>query len=250
MTSVADQFESKIEHGELPTPIPRWRVQFKYAVLWIVFAAFVIMGVMSSGVALWFISDPGGLLFEYKNSDALSKILDILPIFWILLSLAMTVAAAAVFAHAPRGYKYTTVVIGGSVLLAFVALGGAISAMGLSDDIEEAASYVPGYEVFQRPRINRIIRIEQNGLIGQIQEMRNGQIILRDPHGIIWMVDVSKCDQMNPDMAKEHNCVRAFGIPSTTINTFQAERIMPCPRGIRIQHIQMLNEGAVKEFSR
>jgi hypothetical protein len=250
MTSVADQFESKIEHGELPTPIPRWRVQFKYAVLWIVFAAFVIMGVMSSGVALWFVSDPGGFLFEYKNSDALSKILDTLPLFWVALSLLMIVAAVAVFAHAPRGYKYTTIVISGSVLLAFFALGGAISATGLSDDIEEAASYVPGYEIFQRPRMNRIIRVEQNGLIGRIQEAENGQIIMQDPRGIIWIVDISNCNQENIDLAREQGCARAFGIPSTTINAFQAERIMPCPRGVRIQHIQRVMENQVKEINR
>ncbi len=250
MTSVADQFESKIEHGELPAPLPRWRVQAKYALLWIVFASFVIMGAMSSGVAMWFISDPGGLLFEYKNNGTLSKILDVLPLFWILLSLIMIYAAVLIFARAPRGYKYKTAVIGGALLLAFTALGGAISAAGLSEDIEATASHLPGYELFQRPRINRIIKIDQNGIVGVIQEIGKGQILLRDPGGVVWMVDISECDQMHIDFTKEQTCVRAFGIPSTTINAFQAERIMPCPRGIRMQHIQRVMDDQMKEFSR
>ncbi len=247
MTSVADQFEFKIKHGELPSPIPRWRVQFKYVILWVVFAVFVIMGVMSAGVALWFIFDPGDLLFEYKNNELLSKILDILPLFWILMSLLMTYVAVLIFARAPRGYKYRTVVTGGVLLLAVMALGGAISATSVSENIEAMVARMPGYDFFLRPRINRIIKVNQNGIIGIIQEQANGQIFLRDSGDVIWAIDMSTCEQGFVDFTKEQTCVRAFGIPSTTINVFKAERIMPCPRGIRMQYIQHAMENHLKE---
>ncbi len=247
MTSIADQFKEKIEQGKMPEPIPRWRVQFKHTILWLLFGSFVVIGTASSGVAVWFMTDPNGLLFEYKNGDALSRMLDAMPLFWIILSLVLAVAAIAVFVHAPRGYRYRTVVIGGSVILAFIAFGGAISATGLSDKIEAAAARMPGYNIIQRPRMNQFIKLEQDRIVGRIQEMQGGQMLLQDPGGIVWQVDLRQCDQSEINIAKPGNCVRIIGVPSTTFEAFEAEQLLPCPRGIRIQHVQQFIREQVKE---
>jgi len=247
MTSIADQFKEKIEQGKMPEPIPRWRVQFKHAALWILFCSFVVVGTASSGVAVWFMTDPGGLLFEYKNGDALSRILDLLPLFWILLSLILAVGAIAIFVHAPRGYRHRTVVIGGAVFLAFIAFGGAISATGMSDKIESAASRMPGYKYIQRPRMAQFMQMEQNTIIGRIQETHNGWLLLQDPRGIVWQVDVSQCVSRQNNILEPGNCVHIIGVPSTTVEFFEAEQLLPCPRGVRIQHVQQYLKGQVKE---
>jgi hypothetical protein len=247
MTSIADQFKEKIDQGTMPEPIPRWRVQAKHAVLWILFGSFVIIGTASSGVAVWFMTDTNGLLTEYKNGSFLSQMLDALPLFWIIISLTLAVGAVAVFVHAPRGYRYRTAVIGGAVLLAFIAFGGAISATGMSDRIESAASRMPGYNYIQRPRINNFIKIEQDRIIGNIQNMQGGQMILQDPSGIIWQVDIHDCDPREIDKAERSKCVRVIGIPSSTVNAFEAKVLQPCPRGIRIQHVQQFMREQVKE---
>jgi hypothetical protein len=247
MTSIADQFKEKIEQGKMPDPIPRWRVQLKHAVLWILFGSFVVIGTASSGVAVWFMTDPNGLLLEYKNGEALSRILDALPLFWIILSVVLAVGAVAIFVHAPRGYRYRTIVIGGVVILAFIAFGGAISVTGMSDKIESAASGMPGYNFIQRPRMDRFIQMEQNRIIGRIQESQNGQILLQDPQGIIWRVDVRQCDPKQVEMFEFAKCVHIIGIPSSTMGVFEAEELRPCPRGIRIKHAQQFIKDQMKE---
>ncbi|MDF1496473.1 MAG: hypothetical protein P1P90_00245 [Patescibacteria group bacterium] len=247
MTSIADQFKEKIEQGKLPEPIPRWRVQVRHVLLWILFGSFVVIGTASSGVAVWFMTDPSGLLMEYNNGDALSSILDALPLFWIILSLILAVGAISIFVHAPRGYRYRTVVIGGSVALAFIAFGGAISATGMSDRIESAASRMPGYSLIQRPRLNQFIKIEQNRIIGRIQESQNGHMMIQDPGGIIWQVDVRQCDLRQLDFVEQGNCVRIIGMPSSTVKVFEAKELLPCPRGVRIQRVQQYMKEQVKE---
>lgn len=247
MTSIAEQFKEKIEKGDLPEPIPKWQVQTKHAALWILFAGILIVGAASSGVAVWFMTDPNGLLMEYNNGDFLSQMLDALPLFWIIMSLTLAVGAVAIFVHAPRGYRHRTVVIGGSVVMAFVALGGAISATGMSDRIESAASKMPGYNLIQRPRINQFIKMEQDKIIGRIQAVHPGQVVLQDPQGIIWKVDVHQCDPREIELAERAKCVHIIGISSTTNNVFQAEVLRPCPRGIRIQTVQQVIQQRVKE---
>jgi len=247
MTSIADQFKEKIDQGKMPEPIPRWRVQFKHAALWFLFGSFVIVGTASSGVAVWFMTDPHGLLSEYKNGDFLSQILDALPLFWIIMSLILAVGAVAVFVHAPRGYRYRTAAIGFAVLLAFIAFGGAISATGMSDSIEAAASRVPGYNFIQKPRMHQFIEMEKDRVMGRIQQMEQGQMMIQDPRGIVWQVDVHECDPQDVNKAERAKCVYVVGIPSSTNNVFKAEVLKPCPRGVRVQHVQQFIKQRVKE---
>lgn len=250
MKSIADQFKEKIEKGDMPQPIPKWRVQIQHTALWILFVFFVAIGAASSGVALWFISDPNGLLREYNNGSLLSQVLDALPLFWILLSLLLAVGAIAVFVHAPRGYRYRTPVIGGTVFLAFIAFGGAISATGMSDKIESAAANMPGYNLILKPRINNLIKMDQDRIMGRIMETQAQTIILQDPRGNNWQVDITKCNMGLPLEAKDSKCVRVIGVPSSTVNFFEAKSIVPCPRGIRIQTVQRYLRDQVKETVR
>ncbi|MBD3281396.1 hypothetical protein GF391_01490 [Candidatus Uhrbacteria bacterium] len=250
MTSIADQFKERIDKGDMPEPIPKWRVQAKHAVLWILFGSFVIIGTASSGVAVWFMTDPNSLLKEYNDGSFLSQILDALPLFWIIMSLTLAVGAVAIFVHAPRGYRYRTVVIGGTVLLAFIAFGGAISATGMSDKIESTASKMPGYDLIQRPRINHFIQLDKEKVIGRVEQMHEGQMLIKDPRGNIWRVDVHSCNPRDVQKAEQSKCVFVVGISSTTNNAFKAEVLRPCPRGIRIQQVRQFIQTRVKEPAR
>lgn len=236
MTNLAEQFAQKIEQGQMPKPIPKWRVQAKHACLWLIFGSFVATGIISSGVSVWFVSDPQGLVAEYKDGSFVSQFLDALPLFWILLSLGMGVAALAVFVHAPRGYRYRTAAIGGALVLAFIALGGAVSATGLSEKIEFlAARKLPGYYLIQRPRMNNFLRPENGMMVGHVLGTENMQVRIRDPRGVVWHVDVSKCDAKRTNVIIERSpCVRVIGSASTSQYYFEAADIKPCPRGIRM----------------
>ncbi|MFZ6015437.1 MAG: hypothetical protein ACOYUZ_03725 [Patescibacteria group bacterium] len=249
MTSIADQFKDKIERGEMPEPIPRWQVRAKHAGLWFLFGSFVIIGIISTGVAFWFVTDPQGLIAEYRQGSFLSNFLDFLPLFWILFSLGTGVAALAIFIHAPRGYRYRTTFIGGVLVLSFIALGGAVSAVGLSEKIEFlAAEKLPGYYLIQRPRMQKLIRPDMGMVAGRVQGMDKAILLIRDPHGITWQVDVSECDTQRAErIIEESPCVRAFGSASTSINVFEAKDLMPCPRGVRIQMLNNRAQEPVKE---
>ena len=245
MKSLADQFEQKIESGQMPEPIPIWQIKAKRVLIWILFGSFVFVGIASSAVAVWFITDPQTVILEYQKASFLDHFLSILPLFWICLSLAMGLAAVIVFVHAPRGYRYRAIVLVGAVILAFAAFGGAISAAGFSEKIERVAELMPGYRFVQMPHIQKFTQPENGMMIGQVKVIEQQEFDLKDVRGVIWHVSTIHCNQPLDRVISPDGCVRVLGVPSSTENYFDAEQIVPCPRGIRPPVFEMRVKGSV-----
>ncbi|MBU2567007.1 hypothetical protein KKG46_05640 [Patescibacteria group bacterium] len=246
MRSLAEQFEQKIQNGQMPQPIPFWQIKAKRILIWVIFGSFVFVGIASSAVAVWFVTDPQTVILEYQKESFLDQLLSVLPMFWIGLSFIMALAAVVVFVHAPRAYRYRTVFVVSAIVLAFVAFGGAISVAGFSEKIELFAEMMPGYRYVQMPHMQRFMQPEQGMMLGQIKAIDRQEIFMRDVSGVIWHVNISNCSQPLDRIIKPEGCIRVLGVPSTTENYFDAEQIAPCPRGIRPPVFEMKVKESIR----
>ena len=220
--------------GEMPKPLAPWKIQMQHIAMWSLFGVFVVIGILSTGVALWFMTDPQGMIAEYRNTNGLEWLLDYLPLFWLVLSLLMGCAAVLIFAYVPYGYRYRHAGVIGTLILGFVAFGGAISATGFSERVELAAHYVPGYNFVQRTRMQRFMHPELGRMAGFVISIDGEQAVLRDMAGKMWTIDFSH--SINPDVAEmlmPDVCIYIIGMPSSTENVFDVQDIKSCPRGLR-----------------
>jgi|GEM_PF-1136559 len=238
MNTLAERFEERIQSHELPPPIPRWRFVVKRIAMWSLFALSLVVGAASAAVALWFISDPQGFLSEYRESQTLGILLDGLPILWVCVSLGAAAAAIWFYKHTPHAYKHRMTLIVSAIVASLVCLGVALMAIGVSDSLEQAASFFPGYSHFMNQRPALFMHPEHGRILGRIEAQATDTWDVRDPSGMLWHVTVDMATKFFPqvqDVRQFHPgvCVRVLGQTLAPDHSIKAERINPCPRGMR-----------------
>ena len=238
MNTLADRFEERIQTHELPPPIPRWRFVVKRIAMWSLFTLSLIVGAASAAVASWFITDPQSFFAQYRDSQALDSLLDGLPFLWVFVSLGAAAAAYWFYERTPHAYRHRKTLIALAVVASLICLGVGLMASGVSDMLEQAASYVPGYANFTAPRSARFMHPEMGRIFGRIESEATNTWDVRDPSGIVWHVNIDDRTRFFPqiqDVEQFHPgiCVSVFGAASATEQSIQAARINPCPRGMR-----------------
>lgn len=236
--SIAEQFESKLESGQLAKPIPRWQVILKRACIWIALAVLAFLGTLSSGIAIWFAFDPTKLLSENRFFEDLILVL---PIFWFVLSLLCGLFAIWIFTKSSRGYRFRLAAVGISCLVAFVALGVAMAMAGISDKAEEmAAAHIPSYFKMTQPlMVKRLMRPQEGKIIGKVENAGTSTMTVIDPSGKAWKIEGSRAGFMLKQF-KSGNCVRISGETATGTGELRAKSINQCPRGLRLRPVKAL----------
>lgn len=246
--SIADQIQEQIDHGELPKPISPYIVRLKRIGIWIAVLLAISIGMLSTAIAVWFLTDPQGLLFEWSRSDLWYGIVNALPLFWVLISITAGIVALGIFLHTSQGYRYRTSLIVITVGLSFLAFGGSLYAAGLAEDIEQAAyRFLPGYARIVEPQVQRYHQPDQGKVFGEIRQMKGSMVELADPAGRIWKIQIQR-ERMEKGMEElmEEDCACTEGIVSTTQNTLTADQIKPCPRALK-NRMEALHRRALQQ---
>lgn len=233
--SIAEQFEQKINQGDLPKPVPKFLVIAGRVALWIFLVLVVSLGSLSAGVAAWFMSDPVALSAVATGASWVDSFVQALPLFWLAVALLCGILAILIFIRSSRGYKYRKAYVITACLLGFLALGVALALAGVSDKIDRMAfENIPQYNGLSKPRMLHLMEPESGFIIGHIQAMDSSSLIVRDPGGNVWEVRL-KPETNLPIHFKINigDCVRILGEASSTIYATEARGIRPCPRGIR-----------------
>lgn len=238
--SIAEQFESKLEAGQLVAPIPRWRIILKRVLIWTALSLFVVLGVVSAGITAWFLLDPTDLLADTGKYNLFSRFLEGLPLFWAVVSIACALIAVWVFTKSPRGYRFRVMAVALSCLIAFLALGAAMAIGGIADTVESlAADYLPPYRFFSQPMVDRLMKPREGTIIGRADDINTSTIQISDPSGNVWQVMVSQQTKLPGRKIQTGNCLRIVGESATDTQEMQAETIGFCPRGIRLRRPQL-----------
>ncbi|MFA6161667.1 MAG: hypothetical protein WC766_05905 [Patescibacteria group bacterium] len=234
--SIADQFEKKIQTGELATPIPRWVVILKHAALWTAFTLVAMFAAVSAGVFVWFILDPVNLTIDAGRSISLDRFLDVLPLLWAIVSFACALLAVWIFTKSPRGYRFRVAAVLVICFFAIASLGVAAASSGIANRVEEMASrFVPEYSLMARPRILKMMNPGMGMIVGRIESFGTSTLELSDPEGFFWTFSINPQDM--PQMIRSMQpgaCVRIVGDVSSTSRTGEVEILRPCPRGVRL----------------
>lgn len=233
--SIAEQFEEKINQGNLPKPVPRFLVMAGRAVLWIFLVLIVSLGSLSVGVATWFMTDPVALTGAATGVSWLDLFLQTLPLFWVVIALLCGVLAIFIFVKSALGYRYRRIYVVTVCLVSFLALGVALALAGVSDTVDKMAhEIIPQYRGLSKPRMLRLMKPDLGFIIGRIQTMDGSRLVIMDPGGGVWEVRLNRETNIPVHLKIQiGDCIRILGEASSTIHTTEAKDIRPCPRGIR-----------------
>ncbi len=233
--SIAEQFEQKINQGDLPKPVPKFLVIAGRVALWIFLALVVSLGSLSAGVAAWFMTDPVALSGAAAGASWVDLFLQALPMFWVAIALVCGILAIIIFIKSARGYKYKRAYVVTACLVGFLALGAALASAGVSDKIDRMAyENIPQYNGLSKPRMLHLMKPDSGFIIGRIQAMDGSKLVIRDPGGGIWEVRLNQETNIPLHFKIQiGDCVRILGDASSTIHTTDARDVRPCPRGIR-----------------
>lgn len=253
--SVADQIKEQLEHGKMPTPISPKVVRLKRIIIWIAVSAVTLLGVLSTAIAVWFLTDPQGLLFEWQRNSWWHGIVIILPFFWVLLSVMAGITAFWIFTQTSQGYRYRVSLVAIAVTVSFMAFGGSLYAAGIADRMEAAAyRFMPGYARIVEPQINKYQRPNEGRIFGEMRQLGPGAVEITDPNGRVWEVKVETAKKIDPLPAERaEGCACTSGLVTTTGKVLTVKTIRPCPRLLK-NKAEMLKRkalnAAVKEMER
>ncbi len=170
-------------------PRPRWHFTLKNTVILVGFLVSVLLGALAFSIVLFAIQQTDFNLLSHLSHSRLELFLGLLPVFWLLLLIAMLLMSMYSLRHSPRGYKYPHwrqlfYSAAFSLLLGtlFFITGGAHR---LEHAFEVNVSF---YESINQKKIAFWMHPEAGQLAGQIDRVEAGVLQLTDFHGRRWRI--------------------------------------------------------------
>jgi len=192
MTDISKNILQKIKEDEI-RPYSKRRFLFKRSMVWTVFILSIMLGSVSSAIALFQLRYAEWDLYQHLSHSVLEFALLVIPFFWLIFLLGFTGFAYYYFRRTEQGYRYPTLwVISGSIVVSIIG-GGLLYATGLPERVETAfGENVPFYRELQERR-KRVWMLPGQGLLaGRITKLISAdKIQIEDLHGHIWVIDIS-----------------------------------------------------------
>jgi len=227
--SLADSFEQKIKHDELPKVVPLWWVRIGRFLVWFVLFILLILGVVGTGVSLWLAMDPFRLHLLKTNIFLLGDIFDYLFVFWIFLTFCLIGLTVFVFFKTKHGYRYRFSLILVSIVGMFFVFGVALVVGNVSDKVDFLATRMRFYNQIKLHRQHRFYSPENGRISGVVTKTDDGYLFLKSFDHQTWKI-------LSIDFDKRSNigdCLFVFGNVNIVSHKVLPKRIMPCARGLR-----------------
>jgi len=192
MTDLSKKIFDKMGESEIK-PLSSKYFMFKRSVIWILFFLSIILGCLSSSVAIFQLKHADWDLYQQLGDSFLEFLLLIAPYFWIFFLICFTILVYFYFRRTERGYRYNTGLV---ILLSIIVsiLGGELLYQtGFSEKLENIfAEKIPFYQGVSQQKQRMWVAPEKGLLAGKIAEVKSSQEIeLIDFEYKKWIVDIS-----------------------------------------------------------
>ena len=190
MVNIAEKILDKIKKDHI-TPEAKWKFLLKDWVYWGSFIFTIILGAISFSLTEFSLRDSDWDIYPLLNRSFLGHLFNILPYFWIIAIFLFLVLATLNFKHTKRGYRFSPFLIVGVSIIISIILGSGLSYAGVDQILDETLSdtYPPYADMMMRRHL-LWDNSTQGLLIGKVESIEDGYILLSDPRGNVWKIDI------------------------------------------------------------
>lgn len=210
--------------SESLTPTPRWHFLLKERFIWTIGALALLIGAAAVSVMIYLAQSNDLWLYDQAGSSFGTWLLLSLPYFWLLFLGLFVWLLYYNLKHTKRGYRYPTLFIVGTAILASIFLGVVFYACGVGTKIDDILGrQAPLYDRVFNPHVDAWSRPEEGRITGLIVSKPDQEhFILIDRERGEWTV-IYKIDDDNLVVLGQP--VRVIGKISGE-RTFKAKKIL------------------------
>lgn len=192
MNKLAEKIINKIKKENVK-PISHWKFIMKDSIFWGVFVLSSIIGGMAVSIILNTLLNNDWDLY-LQLSGGLSKFIVVtLPYFWLILLGIFIIIAYLNIQNTKKAYKHSfKMVIGGVILVSFL-LGLTFYNLGLASSLDKGLiqKLPPQFHQMMDSRLGVWQRPEEGFLVGEIQNLTEDTLELKDFDGEMWQVSLN-----------------------------------------------------------
>ena len=190
MNKLAEKIINKIKHEKIQ-PTSRWKFVLKDSFFWLMFVLAVGIGGLTVSIILNTLLNNDWDLYLQLSGDLSRFIVLTLPYFWLIL-LGVFLAVAYWNVHnTKKAYKHSLKVIMGGVALLSCLLGLTFYNFGLASSLDKQfiQKLPPRFHQMMDSRLGVWQKPAGGFLIGEIQNLTEDGLELKDFEGQIWQID-------------------------------------------------------------
>lgn len=202
MTKLSEKIIQEIEI-KVMKPKPKWQFQLKESGRWLSVFGLVLLVALSVSMCWLFISELDLGLFGWLSGRPFLAGRGLVLIFLLLI----IVAGALIFdiRKTKHGYKYKSVIILSAIAILGLFFAGLFAWSGLPDRLDRSLSGTPIYQSREQYMISVWQNPIEGRLAGEIIDIDQNNLSLRDFENKIWLVDATKA-------IWRHNLAPAVGL--------------------------------------
>lgn len=229
MSKLANTVLDKIKIRKIK-PRSRWYFRLKNILLWSTVVFSVGLGGLASGIVLQEFFGVDWEVARQLTRGSFAAFLLVLPYVWLGGLLLTLVLATWVYTSTEKGYRYRPSWILGVTIFVSLLAGVFFWATGVSNSFEKwiHKNFRP-YTEWQQRRERRFFAPEQGILPGKVVKIQpNDTLILRDPTGQLWTIDLSAARAKNNFVPRVDFPLLVKGV-KTGKAQFQAQKVQQPP---------------------
>jgi len=188
MNNLSDRILEKLKEAKI-TPKSKWKFLLKDYLVWISGVLSLVIGSISFAVAIFLIRYNDWGMGKQMVGSFWKFTLLTLPYFWIICLGIFTFLLYLNFKYTKNGYKHSFYNVVFGIILLSVVFGTLFYSVGLGQAIEDTfARKIPFYRTHLDPRIRTWDQPEKGFLIGEIKELNDKGILIKNPKGKEWLI--------------------------------------------------------------
>jgi hypothetical protein len=221
-SEIADKVLERIAEEHV-TPRPRWQFTASNVTYWTLWAACTLLGAAVVAAVVFETANAGWEFRGVTHRDLFAFLFQALPMLWLILLALVLFAAFENMRHTQTGYRYPMIFVIGLSVMGSVAVGIALYAVGIGQQIdEEIGRHIPlNKPVLERQRVmwmnpTRGMLAGQVILVNDLPDQQADTFLLRTFDGQDHLVSLERVGPSGRAVLQQFPLVRVVGPPMAT----------------------------------
>lgn len=222
--SVSSSVLHQIESGNIK-PRSRWFFRSRECVIWFLWFVTVVVGAAAVAVTMYVSLSVPYMLYEATHANLLTASISMLPYLWIGIFALMAYLAIVNLRHTKRGYRYRTIELLGSSVLASMVVGVGLQVAGGGYVMDQTlGSLIAAYPSYEKKRLTLWQAPEEGRMVGTLLPIENApgiqsddqQFVFHDIDEQVWQVDVSELGERDLSLLHDNGATRVRVVGTST----------------------------------